>query len=312
MIQIKINKILKQSYPLMIEKLLSKPYKVYYNALSERDNITQDHRNISGVYLFHNLVNGKQYVGSGVGLSTRLSNYFHLSKLVDQRHISNSILKYGHDNFSVVILEMTGSKGSVSKSEILSREQYYIDLYKPIMNINPIAGSSLGFKHTEESKKLIAESKMDKPLSEETRLKLSVLFSGELNPFWGKTHNNETLEAMKLSKLGELNPMFGKEKSPEFIEQMYKDKSGSNNPMFGKSHSEETLTKLRKKVYVYDVETKELIHRFESITEAKKELKMGYDTLEKYCKSNKVFKNKIFSYNPLELNLLNEIASRYA
>ena len=37
---------------------------------------------------------------------------------------------------------------------------------------------------------------------------------------------------------------------------MYKDKSGINNPMFGKSHSIKTLEKLRKKVYVYNYDTK--------------------------------------------------------
>jgi len=50
--------------------------------------------------------------------------------------------------------------------------------------------------------------------------------------------------------------MFNKEKSQKFIEQMYKDKSGINNPMFGKSHSIKTLEKLRKKVYVYNYDTK--------------------------------------------------------
>jgi hypothetical protein len=51
------------------------------------------------------------------------------------------------------------------------------------LNINPRAGSSLGFKHPEESKKLIAEFRKGKPLSEETKSRLSVLLSGELNPF---------------------------------------------------------------------------------------------------------------------------------
>ena len=63
---------------------------------------------------------------------------------------------------------------------------------------------------------------------------------------------------MKKTKLGKLNPMFNKEKSQKFIEQMYKDKSGINNPMYGKNHSIDTLEKLRKKVYVYNSDTKEL------------------------------------------------------
>ncbi len=36
----------------------------------------------------------------------------------------------------------------VKKNEVLSREQYYIDLLKPEYNILQKAGSSLGYKHT--------------------------------------------------------------------------------------------------------------------------------------------------------------------
>lgn len=300
MITIKIDKILKQLYPIVVDNLLSKPVKVYNNALSDKDTVTKNYKNISGIYLLHNLVNGKQYIGSGSDLSNRLATYYYPSRLVDSRHISNSILKYGHDNFSVVILETLGPTNSVSKSDILNKEQYYIDLYKPIINLNPTAGSSLGFRHSEESKQLIAEFRTGKSLSEKTRLRLSELFSGELNPFWGKTHNSDTLTKMRLSKLGELNPMNGKDKSPEFIEQMYRDKSGKNNPMYGKTRTTETLEKLRKEVYVYDANTKELIKKYDSITIAKNDLHIGYDTLRKYCNTNKVYKNMIFSYEPLE------------
>jgi hypothetical protein len=49
-------------------------------------------------------------------------------------------------------------------------------------------------------------------LSETTKLKLSILFSGELNPFWGKTHDSITLEKRSKNKLGVLNPMYNKKK----------------------------------------------------------------------------------------------------
>jgi group I intron endonuclease len=37
------------------------------------------------------------------------------------------------------------------KSEVISREQYYINQLKPEYNILPTAGSLLGFKHSEET-----------------------------------------------------------------------------------------------------------------------------------------------------------------
>jgi group I intron endonuclease len=272
---------------------------VFYNALVSKNNIIKDYKNVSDIYLLHNSVNGKQYIGSGYDLSLRLSSYYYPSKLIDKRYISNSILKYGHDNFSVVILDILGYKNFVTKTNLIKKEQYFIDLYKPDLNINAIAGSILGFKHTDETKKFLAKLRKGKNLSEETKQRLSALFSGELNPFLGKIHNTNTLNKMRKSKLGELNPMFNKEKSQEFKKQMFKDKSGINNPMYGKTHSIKTLEKLRKKVYVYNTDTKQLEKVYEGIVIASKDLKIGYKTLKKYCESNKIYKNKIFSLNPL-------------
>ena len=64
-----------------------------------------------------------------------------------------------------------GETGLQSKSNILAKEEYYFELYKPTLNINSKASSSLGFKHYEESKKLIAEFRKGKPLSDETKKK---------------------------------------------------------------------------------------------------------------------------------------------
>ena len=153
LITIKIGKSFEKLYPLNINNLLSKPVVVFYNALLNRNDIIKNYKNVSGIYLLHNSVNGKQYIGSGYNLSTRLSTYYYPSRLIDKRHISNSILKYGHDYFSVVILEIF-NKDSIIRTNLIKKEQYYIDLYKPILNINTIAGSILGFRHTDETKKL--------------------------------------------------------------------------------------------------------------------------------------------------------------
>lgn len=298
MIYIKVDKDFKQLFSNVAGSCPFNPIKVYNNMFDDKSLIVSELKNKSGIYLIHNLVNGKQYVGSSKNLNQRLSSYYSLSKLLDNRYISRSIMKYGHDNFSVLILELVESSKNIKK-DLLSREQYYLDLLKPALNINPTAGSSLGYLHSEETKQLLSSLRKGKYLSEETKQLLSQLFSGELNPFWGKTHNLDTLIRMKLSKIGELNPMFGKEKSPEFIEQMYRDKSGANNPMWGKTHSEETLNKMRKNVYVYDAISKELIKKYDSSVMVKKDLKMGYDTLKKYMNSDKPFKEIIFSSIPL-------------
>jgi hypothetical protein len=91
----------------------------------------------------------------------------------------------------------------------------------------------MGFKHSEESKRLMSEFRKGKALSEKHKKRLSDLFSGKLNPFWSKKHSSETLEKMSEFKVGKLNLMFNKEKSKEFISFMIRDRRGTNNPMFG-------------------------------------------------------------------------------
>lgn len=118
-----------------------------------------------------------------MGLGKRLSTYYFPSRLADSRYISHSLLKYGHGSFSVVILHVLGNTGSCKKLDLINKEQEFINIYKPVLNLNPIAGSSMGFKHPEESKKIMSEFRKGKPLSENTKKKLSDLFSGELNPF---------------------------------------------------------------------------------------------------------------------------------
>ena len=287
-----------QEHKLSLTDLKSSTVSPIYNVLNDKEIILKEYRNRSGIYLIHNNVNGKQYVGSGMDLAKRLATYYFPSRLADNRYISNSILKYGHDNFSVVILHVLDNIDIITKKDIISKEQKYIDLYKPVLNLNPIAGSSMGFKHSEESKRLISEFRIGKPLSEKTKKRLSTLFSGELNPFWSKSHTPATLEKMSKSKVGALNPMFNKEKSKEFIAHMYKDKTGENNPMFGKVKSEETLAKIRKKIYVYD-SNKQFIKCYDSIGLAVKDLQIAFETIKKYLDTDRTYKDKYF-YSELQ------------
>jgi hypothetical protein len=154
-----------------------------YDFLKNKYTLLKQHRNKSGIYLIHNNINGKKYIGSAVDLGKRLATYYFPSRLCDGRYISNSILKYGHGSFSVVILCILSNTSTSIKKDILNKEQEYINLYKPVYNLNTVAGSSMGFKHTEKSKQLISEFCKGKHLSDQTKQKLSALFSGELNPF---------------------------------------------------------------------------------------------------------------------------------
>ena len=93
-------------------------------------------------------MNGKSYIGSSINLSKRLSNYYNYTFLSKPQHkmlIYKALLKHGHSNFSLEILEYCDSHN------IIEREQHYIDNIKPEYNVLPVAGSRLGYLHKEET-----------------------------------------------------------------------------------------------------------------------------------------------------------------
>ena len=88
-------------------------------------------------------------------LRRRFSMYFcasFLESLKGRSYIGYALLKYGYYNFKLEILEYC------EPSKCLEREQYYLDLLKPEYNILKTAGSPLGSKHSEDTKKRISES----------------------------------------------------------------------------------------------------------------------------------------------------------
>jgi hypothetical protein len=135
-------------------KILNKPVRNYKPKL-DRNLIGIENKNRTIIYQWINLINGKMYVGSAWNGSSRLLSYFSASFLIRNYPIYNSITRYTHNNFMLVILEDLGKTGSVDKNYMLSREQFYLDLlfkYYPLITLNPspTAGTTLAFKHKEE------------------------------------------------------------------------------------------------------------------------------------------------------------------
>jgi len=125
-----------------------KPQIKYYNADADKINIFTDNRNKIGVYRWINNLNGNTYIGSSINLSVRFYTYYSLRSLAkSNRPMERALLKYGFSNFSLEILEYCNSE------DLLKKEQYYLDTLKPEYNIAEIAGSILGYKHSEESLK---------------------------------------------------------------------------------------------------------------------------------------------------------------
>lgn len=189
-----------------------KPVRFYLNSILIRKQIINDNRNRQVIYIFECIKTNKIYVGSASNGSNRLNSYFYSSFLKRNLPVYKSLLFYGHDNYSLIILEDLGSSKLTNKIFLLEREQYYLDLlfnkYPNLaLNISKVAGTTLGVKHS---------------------AKFSEIRSGILNP------------------------IYYLEKSEEFNYNIFRDKTGINNPQYQVIKSEITLNKLRKIVYVYD------------------------------------------------------------
>ncbi len=119
---------------------------IYDNADEDKLNILVDNRNKRGIYRWINKINGNTYIGSSVNISVRMYTYYSLRSLAkSNRLIDRALLKYGFSNFALEILEYTDI------NNVLEREQYYMNLFKPQYNIVETAGSTLAYKHTQES-----------------------------------------------------------------------------------------------------------------------------------------------------------------
>ena len=257
------------------------PAKVYENAFSLRKDIIKENKGLSGIYLLTNKLTDEIYVGQSIDLSKRFIRYFNLSYLKSKESliISRALIKYGYVNFSVSILEYC------DKSILTEREQYYLDKLEPKYNILKIAGSSLGYKHSEVSKQKRSKA-------------LKGVYVGIKSHLFGKNHTIETKNKMSLQRKGENNYFYGK----THIELT---KENMRQKALDRKHSIETKDKISKAhgnpVYVYektDLEGFKLIGSFVSARRAAKFLDMSGTTVIKYMKSGEVFKNRYkFSSN---------------
>jgi group I intron endonuclease len=100
------------------------------------------------IYKIENSLNNDFYIGSTTNLKKRY--YTHLYDIRKNKNtcvkLIRAVNKYEEHNFIFYIIE------KCDISNLLNREQYYLDKLNPKYNIAKIAGSNLGIKRTEETK----------------------------------------------------------------------------------------------------------------------------------------------------------------
>lgn len=127
------------------------------------------------IYKITNSVNGKFYIGSATSVARRWQKHrWCLERGIhENQKLQHAWNKYGAISFKCEVIELVSDP-----DDLINREQYWIDFLNPIengYNIAPTAGNTLGYKHSESSKR-----------------KLSILHKGKVLPDW---HREKLLQA---------------------------------------------------------------------------------------------------------------------
>ena len=206
----------------------------------------------SGVYTIANTTNGKVYIGSAVDLDVRKRR--HITALRKGNHHSTKLQrawsKYGESAFKFSTLLVC------DPTQLIMYEQLALDGYHAVdrgYNVLRIAGSSAGYKHTEETKRKLSEMFMGHqrgvgiPCSEGKKLKI-----GEANK--GRVRTKETLLKLSIARKGR-TPSLGMVHTEEAKRRMSEKRKGKKRSaeaiaktvagLLGRKHTPEAIEKMR-------------------------------------------------------------------
>jgi group I intron endonuclease len=154
------------------------------------------------VYMHINKINGKKYIGLTFQTAKKRWGYNgnHYNKKF-QSHFYKSIKKYGWDNFEhIIVLE------GLTEQEAKILETNLIIQYN---TINPKYGYNLKYNDnafrcftSNEIKKKISKKNKNKFVSDETRKKLSILYTGKNHHMYGKKQSEETKQKKRIAMTG--------------------------------------------------------------------------------------------------------------
>lgn len=198
---------------------------------------------MTGIYKIINNVDGKYYVGRSLNVNGRVQ--FHFKLLSKNKHFNYKLQEAynqcGRDNFRWEIVEECDS------SNISEREQEFLNECKldPNKSYNlSYLSDSIG-ADSEEIRRRISKANKGRKFTEEHKLKISLALKGIKR----KPISNET--RLKMSKshkgklVGELNPMFGKRFSDEQKQKWSENRKGHLNSNYkGKQMTNEVRERI--------------------------------------------------------------------
>jgi len=184
----------------------------------------------SGIYLIQNKLSNKIYIGSAVNIEKRF--YEHIWALNKRCHrntyLQRAWIKDGQNNFSFEIYLQCEIKDLIlfeqTIIDTLSQKYGWNNLY----NLSPTAGSTLGKKH-----------------SEETKIKIGIKSKGR---WTGKHHTKETRDKMSKAQKGRII-------TPEARKKMSIARKGKKLPPFTEEHKRKIgLASMGRKKFPEEIE----------------------------------------------------------
>jgi len=133
----------------------------------------------SAIYAIVNHVTRDMYVGSSVDVNRRWATHrrFLRKSLHHCKHLQNAYFKYGESKFDWEIIQFVECK-----KDLIPREQFWIDFFKPTYNKRTIANSCLGLTRTDEAKEKMRQAQLGRKQSAETIAKRSAALQGKPRP----------------------------------------------------------------------------------------------------------------------------------
>ena len=233
------------------------------------------------------------YIGKDSNIDKNKRHRDHLAPFRYNEQPINRILQNNPDRY---IYQVLWEIDDCTDNHLNQMEIFYIKKYDPQFNFTEGGDGISGFKHSEETRKKISESRKGKTHSPETRKKISEANKGENHPMYGKTpwNKGKTLSDETRKKMSENhrdvsgtnNPMYGKTHSEEARKKLSEVNKGKNNPMYGKTpwNKGKTLSdETRKKMS----EAKNTTGFYRVTKEKKKSVKQGFLWDYRYYDNNK-------------------------
>ena len=210
---------------------------------------------------------GKVYIGQSFDIIHRWQAYKSISKLSPKSNINKSLLKYGYSKHTFSIVHELPI--DVSKEVITDYEQFYMDRYKDcgltLLNICPAAGSTLGIKHSEDTKikmraaakgriftdvtkQRISDALKGRKINESHKKKLSDANAGKKHTDYTRNKMSESKKGVKFSDEHKRNLSIGVSKGRKGIKLSEENKERLRTilkSIIRKPHSEETKKKIK-------------------------------------------------------------------